>query len=547
MDPTGISLPGAGPTSTSPPIASPSGAAPTGAGPPVAATVPTSTSPATPPSASPTPAAGKTPSDAASKPAPTPQMASTGSATTGSATTAGATTTGAKTGGAVPTPPVPGIPGSDTRPSGAIPEAPLDAKLVSKTGVLLGYDLNRDDWFVLERPGLKLPAPADDASRSQKGDPASELVAPTAAAPVSRELRADLLAAPEPFDSQLDIGDGLCRMWIIGGSCAQLLAPAGTSRFGIEVREGKVVLRSGLPSDGGTYKPLAITLVVRGEQWQLEFLRPDTQCGIDITPQFPTRPGQDAKEVSYRGGLYVVSGDVRFTEAIGRQRTLVAGRWISLAPGDLARATDLSGASIRGKGLVPAWLTPETHRLPPALTRIAHDFGEAFLADQPVSLSIGTVAKNDKNPKISELAVKTLALTRQYPTLVEVLAQVPHDEAVEAAAKGLRGWLPLAANNVALLQKELSTVFVPAVEDIVLRLLWGYNDEDARNIDTSKQLVEWLDADKLAIRVLAIDQISDLTGGQTLRYRAGMKGSERKAVKRQWEHYVEQNKGLIHK
>ncbi len=106
--------------------------------------------------------------------------------------------------------------------------------------------------------------------------------------------------------------------------------------------------------------------------------------------------------------------------------------------------------------------------MPPSLTKTARDFGEGFLPDQPVSLSIGTVAKNDRNPKIAELAAKTLALTRQYSTLVEVLAQVPHDEAVEAAAKGLRAWLPLAANNVTLLQKELSMVFVPAVEDIVL-------------------------------------------------------------------------------
>ena len=128
-----------------------------------------------------------------------------------------------------------------------------------------------------------------------------------------------------------------------------------------------------------------------------------------------------------------------------------------------------------------------------------------------------------------------------------MLAQVPHDEAVEAAAKGLRAWLPLAPNNVTLLQKELSMAFVPAVEDIVLRLLWGYNEDDGRNLDTSKQLVEWLDNDKLAVRVLAIDQISLLTGGQTQRYRAGMRSAERKAIKRLWERQVEQNKGLIHK
>jgi hypothetical protein len=489
------------------------------------------------------PAPGST-TEMTSKPAPATPVASIGSA---------------KSGGTVPAPPVPGIPGHEpksaatagatAKPDKPQPEPPLDVKLVSKTGVLLGYDPNREDWFVLERPSLKLPAPVDETPKVEKGDPSNQFVSPAPPVPMPGDRRADLLAAPEPFDSQLDLGDGLCRLWVIGGSSARLLAPAGASRFGIELREGRIVLRSGLgPNPASAYTPLVVTLVVRGEQWQLEFLRPDTQCGIEITPLFPNKPGQDAKEVSYNGGLYVVSGDVRFTEAKGRQRTLAAGRWISLAPSDLDVATDLSGSSFRAKGAAPNWLTPETHKIPPSLTRIAKDFGEAFLPDQPVSLSIGTLAKSEKNPKIAELAAKTLALTGQYASLVEVLAQVPHDEAVEAAARGLRAWLPIAPNHVTLLQKELSTAFVPAVEDIVLRLLWGYNiNDDARNLDTSKQLVEWLDSDKLAVRVLAIDQISALTGGQTMRYRAGMKTADRKATKRQWEHYVEQNKGLVHK
>jgi hypothetical protein len=509
---------------------------------PVASTVPPTTMP-TAPSTTPAVVPPKVP-DQPSKTAPGTQVASI---------------SGAKASGSVPAPPVPAFPGADSKPAASTkpeapkpeksaPEAPLDVNLVSKAGVLLGYDPNRDDWFVLERPSLKLPGPIEETPSAPKGDPANQLIAPTPPVPMAGERRADLLAAPEPFDSQLEIGDGLCRLWVIGGSSTRLLAPAGASRFGIEVREGHIVLRSGVSKNpGAAYTPLVVTLVVRGEQWQLEFLRPETQCGIEITPLFPNRPGQDAKEVGYRGGLYVVSGDLRFTEAVGRQRTLVAGRWISLAPGDLAVATDLSGAAFRSKGGNLAWLTPEMHKIPQSLTRMAHDFEQGFLADQPISLSIGTVAKSDRNPKISELAAKTLALTRQYPTLVEVLAQVPHDEAVDAAAKGLRAWLPLAPNNVTLLQKELSTAYVPAVEDIVLRLLWGYNNDDARSLETSKQLVEWLDSDKLAVRVLAIDQISDLTGGQTLRYRAGMKAPERKAIKRQWERHVDQNKGLVRK
>ncbi len=551
----------ANPTTTNPttatPTTSPSPAAPTTATPsgtnvaasptnPATTGGPATLTPGAPTRAAPTPAP-TSPTEMSAKPGPSTPVASIGSS---------------KSGRAVPAPPVPGITGSESKsapapasaagatakPERSLPETPLEVKLVSKSGVLLGYDPTREDWFVLERPSLKLPSPADETPKGEKGDPATQLVSPAPPVPMAGERRADLLAAPEPFDNQLDLGDGLCRLWLVGGSSARLLAPAGESRFGIELREGRIVLRSGLgPNSTGNYTPLVVTLVVRGDQYQVKFLHPDTQCGIEITPQFPNKPGQDAKDVSYNGGLYIVSGDVQFTAATGRQWTLAAGRSISLAPSDLAVATDLSGASFRLRGAAPTWLNPETRKIPPSLTRIAKDFGEAFLADQPVSLSIGTLAKSEKNPKIAEFAAKTLALTRQYPSLVEVLAQVPHEEAVQAAARGLRAWLPLSPTNVTQLQKELSTAFVPAVEDIVLRLLWGYNIDDARNLETSKQLVEWLDNDKLAVRVLAIDQISALTGGQTLRYRAGMKTGDRKATKKQWDHYVEQHKGLVHK
>ena len=184
---------------------------------------------------------------------------------------------------------------------------------------------------------------------------------------------------------------------------------------------------------------------------------------------------------------------------------------------------------------------------------MTHDFEAEFLPDQPVSASIGTVAKNERNPKVAELAVKTLALTNQYSALVEVLAQVPHEEAVHAAANGLRAWLPLAPDHAALLQKELITSFPPGTRTlgtdmddraIVLRLLWGYNSDDARDRKTSNQLVEWLDHDRLGVRLLAIDQIRELTG-QTLHYRPGMPAGDRKRIKKDWERYVERFKGLL--
>jgi hypothetical protein len=434
-------------------------------------------------------------------------------------------------------------------------EAAPDVKLVSKS-ILLGYDSARDDWFVLQRPSLTLPNPNDSASDAVRLEPGAKVPVPSPPVPMGAERRADQWVAPDPFDSILDVGDGLCRVWVLGGTSVQLLAPINNARFGFELREGRLVMRSGGSKLPGTdYKPLVVALKVGDEIWQLTFLRPETQVGLEIVPGLPTKPGEDAKETSYRGGLYVVSGELRFTESVGRQRTLSAGRGIHLGPMDRAVATDPSGFAIRPKsGTVLAWLNPDSRRIPGPQLKVAREFEVDFLPDQPVSASIGTVAKNDRNAKVAELAVRTLALTNQYPILVEVLAQVSHEEAVHAAAIGLRTWLPLAPHHGGLLEKELNTSFPPGTKvlgtemddrAIVLRLLWGYNPEtDARDRRTADQLVQWLDHDRLAIRLLAIDQIHELTG-KTLNYRATMPTLERKRIKREWDAYVKRNKGLL--
>jgi hypothetical protein len=438
-----------------------------------------------------------------------------------------------------------------------VPAEPVpDVKLISKS-ILLGYDSARDDWFVLQRPGLTLPNPNDSPSDTVHLEPGAKVPVPSPPVPMSADRRADQWVAPDPFDSVLEVGDGLCRVWVLAGTSVQLLAPINNSRFGFELHEGRIVMRSGGSKMPGTdYKPLVVSLKVGDEIWQLTFRRPETQVGLEIVPGFPTKPGEDAKETSYRGGLYVVSGELQFTESVGRQRTLTAGRGIHLGPMDRAVATDMSGFAIRAKGgTVLSWLNPDSRRIPAAQLKLAREFEGDFLADQPVSASIGTVAKNDPNPKVAELAVRTLALTNQYPILIEVLAQVRHEEAVHAAANGLREWLPLAPHHGGLLQKELNTSFPPGTKvlgtemddrAIVLRLLWGYNPEtDARDRRTADQLVQWLDHDRLAIRLLAIDQIRELTGGQTLHYRAGMPALERKRIKKEWDTYVRRNKGLL--
>src|SRR6185369_13723808 len=143
-------------------------------------------------------------------------------------------------------------------------------------------------------------------------------------------------------------------------------------------------------------------------------------------------------------------------------------------------------------------------------------------------------------PAMSKLAVDTLALIGAHESLVEALKRssgpAGHEEARLAAIVGLRVWLPLDPDNKKLLKADLDKTFTPADSDIVYRLVWGFNAEDAKNPVTSQQLVTWMDHDEIAIRELAFQYVQKLTD-KKFDYRANAPPEQRKlALNRWWQH-----------
>ncbi len=158
----------------------------------------------------------------------------------------------------------PAPPAPDVSPPVTPAEPPPEVRFASKSGILLGYDSARDDWFVLERPGLTLPVPSDNPDTVNL-DLGVKAPAPKPPQPLAADRRADQLVAPEPFDNMLELGDGLCRMWVLGGTSVQLLAPTGARGSASRCekgksfyaaadrkRRGRSTARSWLPSRRGT-------------------------------------------------------------------------------------------------------------------------------------------------------------------------------------------------------------------------------------------------------------------------------------------------------
>jgi hypothetical protein len=191
---------------------------------------------------------------------------------------------------------------------------------------------------------------------------------------------------------------------------------------------------------------------------------------------------------------------------------------------------------------IPVWLDPEIRPL--TSQKIwAQKMEEEYKLDLPVQNQIGPIAETDKRNTIATYSTKTLAMIDEIPVLVRVLTS-PHVEAREAAITGLREWMMMTPDNAPRLEEEVSRVFRDQEAPIVVKLLWGLTEKEARNEADSMQVVEWLNNDNIAIRELAFMEAFRLAN-RDFQYRPQNPEKQREAAIMRFRELVSRNKGLV--
>ncbi len=142
------------------------------------------------------------------------------------------------------------------------------------------------------------------------------------------------------------------------------------------------------------------------------------------------------------------------------------------------------------------------------------------------------------------MATECLALIEAYGPLIDILYRSQHEEARKAAISGLRLWLPRGADNKDLLKAELAKRFPADEADTIYRLLWGFDEDDARNKVISMQLIEWMGNPELYIRELAFYHVYRLTG-KTHDYRPNATTLQIGSALKRWDTHVKREGGLL--
>lgn len=400
--------------------------------------------------------------------------------------------------------PSPGV-AADAPAAPAVPPAALEAKRVlynSTEGVLLNRTPG-DQWRVLPRRAL-----------IHAGDE---------------------VASPEPFESVLQLLDAEAEIVLNGARIVWRPTPPGADAA-LEINRGRVILRkSPLASPE---KTLRVQLSLGSSTYLLELLEPGTICGVEVKWQ-PSSGGPEVlQSPSFDGGVYLAAGRAQLSAANGPPWSLESGLV------GLAFVSSRPAAAVQPLLTLPDWVLPSSSGMMIVARQTARQFEETFQLDLSISETIPALVDN-RLPRLSELATQALALTDQYAALIRALS-APHEESRRAAILGLGTWLRSDPANASLLEAELDRSFPPQTAAAVLRLLYGYTPEDARNPEISNQLVDWLADSNVAVRELAFHHIRRLTGGAlTYMYHPDRPESQRTVSVRQWKNHVRKEGALV--
>ncbi|MEZ5943813.1 MAG: hypothetical protein R3C18_20650 [Planctomycetaceae bacterium] len=334
-------------------------------------------------------------------------------------------------------------------------------------------------------------------------------------------------AIPHPFVANLNVGEGHLKLELQGGTLVERLPLKQGETLAIGVDRGQLKLLAG--PDG---LPMRIRVVVGDRAYLLDLQEPETLVGIEVDLPFAEGLPGETPVPQLIGGMQVVRGAARL-QVNGDPNV------VDLTP-EVGRT--YWGSANPVPTLPPfGWLLASQPATSIAM-RNAWEFRQEFSPEFKVGDSIGPVVDN-RLETMSEFAVKTMALTDNVPGLVRGLL-CDHEASRIAAIEALRRWIVRDPNNEAALVDELARSLHDDDIKIVVRLLWGYSEEDGRDPEISKQIVAWLGHEEVSVRELAFYHAWRLSG-RRYDYRALLLPNQRAAAQLRWQEHLEQFGALV--
>ncbi len=256
-------------------------------------------------------------------------------------------------------------------------------------------------------------------------------------------------------------------------------------------------------------EPIEVHIVV-GDETRQVILESTAVLGVDVDRPFV--PGADVEESvgMFVAEFYAPEGKVTWATVGGPMPVDESSQWSwnDTAPQSLTDDVE--------------WLNGQS--LDFLLQNVSRDFERHFDTDRPARLQLLEMYESSKRREEKSLAAQCGTHVGQFVPLVQALADTQQQSNWDEHIAELRRAMSRSTQTATLVHDTLTEQRGAALADDLFAMLRGYSPEeigttrDEIGSGVTKQLIDWLEHDRLEYRVLAIHNLKQIYGGKTLGY-----------------------------
>jgi hypothetical protein len=305
------------------------------------------------------------------------------------------------------------------------------------------------------------------------------------------------LLVPPTYRAKIALTSGV-TMEALGGTRFELLASGPREPAGLRIYYGRVVLMP-LGKNG-----LRLRLAFGDHDGTLTFA--DAESIVALTVSRLRAPGADPETGAARivADLFVTTGGATWeeSEASGGGKPLAL-----LPPQRLNFDAQLTLAPVDAQE-TPAWIVAEP--LSAMDRRASPAIAQALGGDRLARVGLLELATSRPQKEVKWLALRCLAYLGQFGDMVAALNDPARKLDWQDYVDQLRAAVGRDAETAAAVRMALEKQY-PQQAANLYRMLWGYSDKDLQGGEDLK-LVQALDDDLLAVRVLGYWNLKEITG-----------------------------------
>ena len=328
----------------------------------------------------------------------------------------------------------------------------------------------------------------------------------------------DTWMAPLAYRPQLTLASGL-QLTLDGPTRLTMLPPAADETPFLDMEYGKaVIVTIGRPN-------ARLGLRMGDRQGELVFVDAASTCAIEVQRAMPFGANPEETESMLGSRIYCTRGTVSWVEDGQAPQEVPAGSVIETYGAAPARMGEYLNA--------PAWFSGD--HLNPSDKLGSPELEPMLEEERPADLALQERA-NDRRAEVRSLAARSLCYLGVYEPAIEALGDETQRSTWSDHLAALRHALATSPEAAAEVRTTLER---KRREDAgnLYRMMWGYTQQDLEN-GADAELVAALESESLDVRVLALENLREITGKYLLYRPEAAEGNRRTSVAR-WREQLE--------